>query len=215
MAEASSTRLTTNRNLTVADYAITLAPWAAYIIGTHAIGSWEYGFIIGSFCAAAIVVKEIVTRQSRFMDLGTLVFCLLMTTFAVVDFNSTMNAYLKTYNLPISLAFIGLLASLSIVIGSPFTYRCHRDHLPHSVLHNPETNSLILSNHVSATAVWATSELVAGAISALLILNRHASYAVVVQLIGTLIPIGFTQRTHHKIHTHPTVSPHLVGASGA
>lgn len=192
--------------LTFADYVRTLLPWAAYIAGTHAIGSWKYGFIIGTGVAAAIVVNEIAHRQSRFMDLGTLLFCVCMTAAALYNAKSI----LKTYNLPLSLAFIGLLSAVSLLMRSPFTYRCHRDHLPDAALKSTAAHEVIYRRHVTATAVWAISELLAGGASALLILNHHGGWAIAVQIAGTLVPMGYTRFTHERIHSHPEVRVHLA-----
>ena len=190
--------------LTVIDYAVTLAPWAGYIFFTHVLGSWKFGFIIGGCISAVIVGVEVVKKQSRFMDLGTLVFCVVMSTMALINAKSI----LATYNLPLAIAFIGVLASISLLIKSPFTYRCHCDHLPKDVVESSETNDVIYKHHVAATSVWAISEVIAGGISALLILNHHSGIAVMCQIIGTIIPMGYTQMIHQKIHFHPIVAAH-------
>jgi hypothetical protein len=175
------------------DYLISFAPWIAYILVLQAASSWRFGFAVGLGIAAVVVAMRVTKGDSRFLDVGTLVYCGVMTVVSELDPTSP----LKPYNVPLSLTAIGLLSVVSLLMRSPFTYRIERNHVPAHVLQDTALHRHFYRVHVIATSSWAVSQGVAAAIGALLIHAKLAPGAVVVQTVGTLTPIGMT-RFHHE-----------------
>jgi hypothetical protein len=175
------------------DYLISFAPWIAYILVLQAANSWRFGFAVGLTIAALIVVMRVTQGDSRFLDVGTLVYCGVMTMVSVLDPTSP----LKPYNVPLSLTAIGFLSVASLLMHSPFTYRIERNHVPAHVLQDSDLHRHFYRVHVIATSSWAVSQGTAAAIGAILIHAKLTPGATVVQTIGTLTPIGMT-RFHHE-----------------
>lgn len=181
---------------TVLDYTITFAPWVAYVIFTHVLGSWKYGFLVGLALSAAIVVLRTARRDSRFIDVGTLAYCAVMAGISLSDPGSP----LRPYNLPMSLGVVGGLSSASLAMRSPFTYRIARDHVPKALLESPDHHHLLYRAHVRATSSWAGGQLAAGAASAAMVAAKAGSAAVVaVQSVGTLLPVATTRFQHARV----------------
>jgi hypothetical protein len=181
---------------TLVDYGITFAPWAGYIVFTHVFGSWKYGFLVGLALSVAIVAGRTLQHDSRFLDLGTLVYCAAMTAVSTTHPSSPIRAY----NLPLSLGAVGTLSSASLAMRSPFTYRIARDHVPKELLDSPIHRRLLYRAHIVATSCWAGSQLVAGGVSAAMVAAKTGSAAVIaVQSVGTLVPVAATRFQHERV----------------
>jgi hypothetical protein len=177
------------------DYAVTLAPWAAYVAFSNALGSWRDGFIIGLATSALLVLARTIHRDSRFIDIGTLVYCAVLATISTIDPGSPVRAY----NLPLSMSMVGGLSAASLAIRSPFTYRIARDHVPRAVLDDPEHHRQLFHAHVIATSVWAGGQLLAAGASALLVFRHQPGFAIAVQAVGTLVPVAATRYQHERV----------------
>lgn len=169
------------------DYLVSLAPWAMYIAVSH-VFSWSSGFSMGLAVAAAIVVWRTFTKDSRFIDLGTLGYCALMTIISTTDPSSP----LRPYNLPLSLAAIGTLSTISLVMRSPFTYRIEKAHISPKVLANPLHHGILYRAHVIATSSWSICQYIGAGGAALLVHAKLGGAAVVPEVAGTIIPTGMT-----------------------
>jgi len=175
------------------DYFVSFAPWISYIVVLQVADSWRFGFAAGLGIAAVLVIWRTVRRDSRFLDVGTLSYCAIMTMVSALDPSSPV----RPYNVPLSLAAIGGLSTVSLLMRSPFTYRIERNHIPERVLDDPVLHDLFYRAHVTATSSWAVCQSVAAAIAAVFIHAKLAPGAVIVQIVGTLTPVGMT-RYHHE-----------------
>ena len=174
------------------DYFLSFAPWIGYVVLTHVLGSWSDGYALGLGLAFALVVWRTIRRDSRFLDIGTLCFCGVMTAVSVSDPTSP----LRPYNLPLSMAAVAAISGLSLAMRSPFTFRIARRHVESEVLDDPQRLNALYKAHVAATSWWAGSQIVAAAASAICVGARSTVGAAVVQSVGTLFPAGMT-RYHH------------------
>jgi hypothetical protein len=132
------------------------------------------------------------------LDIGTLVFCAVMTIVSVSDPKSP----LRPYNLPLSMAAVGTISLLSLLIRSPFTFRIASRHVGEDVLKDPAKVKTLYQAHVAATSWWAGSQFTAAGASALCVAGKSGVLAAVFQSVGTLIPVGMT-RYHHAKGTRP------------
>ncbi len=181
---------------TLVDYGVTFAPWAAYIVFTHVLGSWKYGFLVGLCVSAVIVLLRTLRHDSRFLDLGTLAYCAVMAGISAGDPASP----LRPYNLPMSLGVVGGLSSVSLAMKSPFTYRIARQHVPKTLLDDADHHRLLYRAHVWATSSWAGGQLAAGAASAAMVAAKAGSAAVIaVQSVGTFLPAATTRFQHLRV----------------
>jgi hypothetical protein len=184
------------------DYLISFAPWIGYVVLTRVLNSWGDGYALGLGLAFAVVVWRTVKHDSRFMDVGTLAFCAGMTIVSLSDPTSP----LRPYNLPLSMAAVGAISLISLVIRSPFTFRIARQHVDDEVLQNPQRMSQLYRSHVAATSWWAGSQFTAAGASAICVAGKSGVLATVVQSVGTLLPAGMT-RYHHSHGTREPVDP--------
>jgi hypothetical protein len=184
------------------DYLISFAPWIGYVVLTHVLNSWGDGYALGLGLAFVVVVWRTVKHDSRFMDVGTLAFCAVMTVVALSDPKSP----LRPYNLPLSMAAVGAISLISLLIRSPFTFRIARRHVDNDVLNDPERMSLLYRAHVSATSWWAGSQFTAAGASAICVAGKSGVLATIVQSVGTLLPAGMT-RYHHSRGTREPEDP--------
>jgi hypothetical protein len=189
------------------DYLLSFAPWIGYVVLTRAANSWSDGYTLGLGLAFALVVWRTIRRDSRFLDIGTLCFCAVMTAVSV----SHPNSPLRPYNLPLSMAAVAALSAASLAMRSPFTFRIARRHVGDEVLDNPDRFRALYRAHVAATSWWAGSQIVGAAASALCVAARSLTWASVFQGVGTLIPVGMT-RYHHARGTRPLGQPGPVSA---
>ena len=174
------------------DYLLSFAPWIGYVVLTRAENSWGDGYSLGLGMAFALVVWRTIRRDSRFLDIGTLCFCAVMTAVSVSDPTSP----LRPYNLPLSMAAVAALSTTSLVMRSPFTFRIARRHVEEEILDDPDRLQTLYRAHVAATSWWAGSQIVAAGASALCVAARSTGWASVLQGVGTLIPVAMT-RYHH------------------
>jgi hypothetical protein len=182
----------------VLDYLLSFAPWIGYVVLTRAANSWADGYSIGLGIAFALVAWRTIRRDSRFIDIGTLCFCAVMTAVSVSDPTSP----LRPYNLPLSMAAVAALSTASLVMGSPFTFRIARRHVEDDILDDPDRFQTLYKAHVAATSWWAGSQIVAAGASALCVGAHLLGWASVIQAVGTLVPVGMT-RYHHGRGTRP------------
>lgn len=195
------------RNFSVLlDYAVSLSPWAGYVAFTNLLGSWKYGFVVGLGLSAAIVAWRSYRRDSRFLDVGTLTYCAAMTVLSTVDPTSPV----RPYNLPLSMAAVGGLSTGSIVVGSPFTYRIARTHVAQALLDDPVHHRLLYRAHLVATSSWAVAQGVAAAASAICVAAGSTVVAIVVQSVGTLVPVGMTRFQHERAEKAQAAAAHDV-----
>jgi hypothetical protein len=190
------------------DYLLSFAPWIGYVILTRAANSWADGYTLGLGLAFALVVWRTIRRDSRFLDIGTLCFCAVMTAVSV----SYPNSPLRPYNLPLSMAAVAALSAASLVMRSPFTFRIARRHVGDEVLDDPNRFQALYRAHVAATSWWAGSQIVGAVASALCVAARSLALASVFQGVGTLVPVGMT-RYHHARGTRPLDQPGPVSQS--
>ena len=174
------------------DYLLTFAPWVAYIICTEAANSWRLGFAVGLAISIALVTWRTIRRDSRFIDIGTLCYCSIMTAVSLTFPHSPI----KPYNMPLSLAAVGLLSFFSLAARSPFTYRIARDKVPAWIIDDSVQHARLFRAHVIATRSWAAAQTAGGALGAILIGARIAPAAVAAQAIGTLLPVAITRIQH-------------------
>lgn len=196
----------------ILDYLFSFAPWIGYVVLTRTANSWADGYTLGLGLAFALVVWRTIRRDSRFMDIGTLCFCAVMSAVSVSDPTSP----LRPYNLPLSMAAVAALSAASLVMRSPFTFRIARRHVEDEVLNDPDRLKKLYQAHVAATSWWAGSQIVAAAASALCVAARSVGWASVLQGLGTLIPVGMT-RYHHGRASRPleTAESGVAGDDGA
>lgn len=183
----------------LADYLVSFAPWVGYVVLTNVLGSWSDGYALGLALAFALVVYRTVRRDSRFLDIGTLCFCGVMTAVSVSDPTSP----LRPYNLPLSMAAVSAISVVSLAIRSPFTFRIARLHVDRDVLDDPKRLNSLYRAHVAATSWWAGSQFVAAAASAICVGARSPLGAAAIQSAGTLLPAGMT-RYHHSRAARPS-----------
>lgn len=181
------------------DYLLSFAPWVGYVVLTRAANSWGDGYALGLGLAFALVVWRTIRRDSRFIDIGTLCFCAVMTAVSVSDPKSP----LRPYNLPLSMAAVAFLSAASLAMRSPFTFRIARRHVDVDLLDDPERFQKLYQAHVAATSWWAGSQIVAAGASALCVAAHSVGWASVLQGAGTIVPVGMT-RYHHGRGTRPT-----------
>ena len=183
------------------DYLLSFAPWVGYVVLTHVLGSWSDGYALGLGLAFALVAWRTLRRDSRFMDVGTLCFCGVMTAVSVSDPTSP----LRPYNLPLSMAAVSGISVVSLAIRSPFTFRIARLHVDKTVLDDPGRLNALYKAHVAATSWWAGSQFVAAAASAVCVGMKSVVGATVIQSVGTILPAGMT-RYHHGRGTRETTA---------
>jgi hypothetical protein len=176
------------------DYLVSFAPWIGYVVLTHVLNSWGDGYALGLGLAFVIVVWRTFRHDSRFMDVGTLAFCAVMTIVSLSDPKSP----LRPYNLPLSMAAVGAISGLSLLIRSPFTFRIARLHVDDEVLQDPQRMSLLYRAHVAATSWWAGSQFTAAGASAICVAGKSGVLATIVQSVGTLLPAGMTRYQHGR-----------------
>src|ERR1700733_12151064 len=126
------------------DYLLSFAPWVGYVVLTRAANSWGEGYTLGLGLADALVVWRTIRRDSRFLDIGTLCFCAVMTAVSVSDPQSP----LRPYNLPLSMAAVAFLSAASLAMRSPFTFRIARRHVEGDLLDDPERFQKLYRAHV-------------------------------------------------------------------
>jgi hypothetical protein len=183
------------------DYLVTFLPWVGYVVLTHVLGSWADGYTLGLGLAAGVVLWRTIRRDSRFMDIGTLVFCAVMTIVSISDPKSP----LRPYNLPLSMAAVGAISCISLAIRSPFTFRIARRHVDDEFRDDPQRMNLLYRAHVSATSWWAGSQFTAAGASALCVASKSGVLAAVVQTLGTLLPVGVTRYQHDRGTRDPAI----------
>jgi hypothetical protein len=176
------------------DYLLSFAPWVGYVVLTHVLGSWSDGYALGLALAFGLVAYRTIRRDSRFLDVGTLCFCGVMTAVSVSDPTSP----LRPYNLPLSMAAVSAISVVSLAIRSPFTFRIARLHVERDILDDPQRLNTLYKAHVAATSWWAGSQFVAAAASAVCVGARSALGATVIQSVGTLLPAGMTRYHHNR-----------------
>ncbi len=184
------------------DYLLSFAPWVGYVVLTNVAGSWSDGYALGLGLAFGLVVWRSFRRDSRFLDVGTLCFCGVMTAVSVSDPTSP----LRPYNLPMSMAAVAAISTVSLAIRSPFTFRIARLHVDNDVLDDPRRLKALYKAHVAATSWWAGSQFVAAAASALCVGAKSAVGATVIQSVGTLLPAGMTRYQHDRGTRPPEAS---------
>jgi len=175
------------------DYVLSFGPWVGYVVLTRALGSWSDGYTLGLGLAFCLVAWRTMRHDSRFMDVGTLCFCGIMTTVALSDPTSP----LRPYNLPLSMAAVAALSALSLAMRQPFTFRIARSHVDDELLNDPQRLKVLYSAHVAATSWWAGSQMLAAGASAACVAGRSVVLASLFQGVGTLVPVGMT-RYHHS-----------------
>lgn len=195
----------------VLDYAVTLSPWAGYVLFTNLLGSWRYGLLVGLATSATVVAWRTYRRDSRFLDVGTLAYCAAMTIVSTADPTSP----LRPYNLPLSMAAVGGLSTGSIVTGAPFTYRIAVHHLDDTVLRDPEHHRSILRAHLVATWSWAVAQGAAAAASALCVAAHATAAAIALQSVGTFVPVAVTRYQHERAAHPPPAAVSEPGERGA
>ena len=178
----------------LADYVVSFFPWVGYVVLTHVLNSWADGYSLGLGLAAAVVLWRLIRRDSRFMDIGTLAFCAVMTVVSVSDPKSP----LRPYNLPLSMAAVGAISLVSLLIRSPFTFRIASRHVGDEVLKDPSRVKSLYKAHFAATSWWAGSQFTAAGASAACVAGKSGVLAAVFQSVGTLIPVGMTRYQHSK-----------------
>jgi hypothetical protein len=178
----------------VVDYLVSFAPWIGYVVLTHVLNSWGYGYALGLGLAFVVVVWRTFRHDSRFLDVGTLAFCAVMTIVSL----SGPKSPLRPYNLPLSMAAVGAISALSLLIRSPFTFRIARLHVDQEVLKDPQRMSLLYRAHVAATSWWAGSQFTAAGASAICVAGKSGVLATIVQGVGTLLPAGMTRYQHDR-----------------
>lgn len=179
---------------TLADYAVTLAPWLGYVAVSLLLNSWRFGFAAGLAASLAVVLVRLRRRDVRFIDLGTLGYCTVMTALSVADPKSPI----APYNMPMSLAAFGCLSLVSLAIKCPFTYRIARDKVAAWILDDPGHHSRLRHAHTVATASWAGAQIAAGVCGMAFIATRHPDTAIAAELAGTLTPAGVTKFQHER-----------------
>src|ERR1700733_5871320 len=157
----------------VADYLVSFAPWIGYVVLTHVENSWSDGYTLGLGLAFALVVWRTIRHDDRFLDIGTLAFCAVMTIVSLSDPTSP----LRPYNLPLSMAAVGAISLISLVIRSPFTFRIARQPVDDKVLQNPQRMSQLYRSHVAATSWWAGSQFTAAGASAICVAGKSGVLA--------------------------------------
>lgn len=185
------------------DYLLTFAPWLAYIICTEAASSWRLGFTVGLTISIAVVAWRVIRKDSRFIDLGTLCYCAVMTAVSLTFPHSP----LKPYNMPLSLVAVGALSLSSLAARSPFTYRIAREKVPAWVLEDSVQHARLFRAHVIATRSWAAAQTAGGALAAVLIGASIAPAAVLAQVIGTLLPVAITRVQHEHFLSSASARP--------
>lgn len=178
----------------LADYALTFLPWISYLALLQVAGSWRFGFLAGLAVAAGVVAWRTVRHEGRLFDLGTLLYCLAMTLVSSLE----PDAGLKAYNVPLSLAAVGGLSTVSLLVGAPFTYRIERVHVAPAILADENQRHRFYTCHVKATASWAVACGGSAALAAMLVGTDHSSAAVAVQAIGILVAVGATRHWHER-----------------
>jgi hypothetical protein len=201
----------------LADYLVSFAPWLGYVVLTNVLGSWSDGYTLGLGLAFGLVVYRTIRRDSRFLDIGTLCFCAVMTAVSVSDPKSP----LRPYNLPLSMAAVSAISVVSLAIRSPFTFRIARLHVDTDILDDPKRLNSLYHAHVAATSWWAGSQFVAASASAICVGARSVLGAAVIQSVGTLLPAGMTRYHHDRAarppgddtdgHTDGTADDHTDG----
>jgi hypothetical protein len=176
------------------DYVVSFVPWIGYVVLTHVLNSWADGYSFGLGLAAAVVAWRMIRRDSRFLDVGTLLFCAVMTVVSVSDPKSPV----RPYNLPLSMAAVGAISLVSLLIRSPFTFRIATRHVGEAVLKDPSRVKTLYRAHFAATSWWAGSQFTAAGASALCVAGKSGALAAVFQSVGTLIPVGMTRYQHTK-----------------
>jgi hypothetical protein len=180
------------------DYLLSFGPWVGYVVLTRALGSWSAGYSLGLGLALCLVAWRTIRHDSRFMDIGTLCFCAVMTTVSLSDPTSP----LRPYNLPLSMAAVAAISTLSLAMRTPFTFRIASRHVDDDLLNDPQRLQTLYRAHVAATSWWAGSQFLAAVASAACVAGRSVILASLFQGVGTLVPVGMT-RYHHGRATRP------------
>jgi len=193
-----------SKQRTAGDYLLTFAPWVAYVSLTEAADSWRLGFAIGLTISAGTVAWRTLHTDSRFIDVGTLCYCAAMTGVSL----SYPDSPLRPYNIPLSAVVVGLLSLVSVISGSPFTYRIARDKVPGWVLEDPAQHARLFQAHTTATKSWAAAQVAGGTLGAAFVGAKLAPAAITAQLIGTLVPVGITRFQHERFMHSAVPSGH-------
>jgi hypothetical protein len=194
---------------TLADCTVTFGPWLVYILASQALGSWRYGFALGFATSLCVVGWRMMHRDNRFIDVGTLGFCSVLFGVAIAYPKSPIGPY----DIPLNLAAFGGLSLVSLAIGTPFTYRIVRDKVPQRILDDPDRHHHLRRAHVTATAIWATAQVAAGAAGFALIAEGLAPASAATQAAGTLVPVGVTRYLHNRSVNLARTTPPVPGSA--
>jgi hypothetical protein len=168
-------------------YLRSFAPWLVFAAGTAV--DWRVGALAG-FLAAVATTLDARRRghplDGLLLDIGSAVFFAVLATVAFADPHSPVAGW----SAALSLAWLGLVAWLSLAVRRPFTLGIARQSTPRELWSSP----VFYRVNATITAVWAAS-FTAIAVATVVVRLTHAGTVAAVAIhAGYVVPILFTRR---------------------
>jgi hypothetical protein len=167
-------------------YLRSFAPWLVFA-AVSAI-DWRLGALAG---LATAVATTLYARRSQpldalLLDLSAVVFFVVLGVVGLADAHSPVAGWAAT----LSLAWLALIAWVSLAGRRPFTLGIARQSTPREMWHNP----VFYRVNVTITAVWAASFTAITIATAIVKVTHAGTIPAVAVYAGYLVPVVFTRR---------------------
>jgi hypothetical protein len=162
------------------------APWIVF--AALAAVDWRLGVLAGLVTAVAAILwaRRTQSWDALLLDLGAVVFFLILAVIGLADPHSPVAGWAGT----LSLAWLALIAWGSLAIRRPFTLGIARQSTPREMWTSPVFHRV----NVVITAVWATTFTAITLADTVVHLTHAGTTATVAVYAGYLVPIVFTRR---------------------
>ncbi len=163
-------------------------PWIAFAALSSV--SWLCSAIVGFLVAVALILRARGSRtawDALILEASSTGFFLIVSAVALTSPNST----LRHYSGAGSLAWLALVAWITLAARKPLTLGIARQSTPAELWHQPR----FLQVNMIITTVWATSFTLTAIVTALVYAaTTNSGIATIMQVIGFVIPVVFTIR---------------------
>jgi hypothetical protein len=162
------------------------APWL--IFAAVAAFDWRLGVLAGLATAVAttLYARRRQPVDALLLDLGAVVFFAVLAVIGLVDAHSPVAGWVA----PLSLAWLALIAWVSLAVRRPFTLGIARQSTPREMWTNP----VFYRVNATITAVWAATFTAISIATAVVHLTHAGTVATLAVYAGYLIPVVFTRR---------------------
>ncbi|TVT46892.1 hypothetical protein FNH05_19710 [Amycolatopsis rhizosphaerae] len=174
------------------------APWIAFSV-TSPIGRQWAALIALVICVSSLVLNRRAGMRldGQVLNIGMTAYFAALTALAFAAPHSPLG----NYDSPLSTAWLGLIALISLAIGQPFTLGIARLKVAPEVAGSPQFRH----TNVVISAIWAVSFVfIAAAGFACVALHGGIALRVAYQIIGFGLPALFTHRYTKRIRARRT-----------